>query len=43
MYIKIDLDENEIKKLEEFDCSIMFIYPEIQSILIKVYNAVKSD
>lgn len=40
MIVKIDCDKNEIKKLEEFDCSMMFAYPEIQSILIKVYKAI---
>ena len=40
MIVKIDCDKHEIKKLEEFDCSMMFAYPEIQSILIKVYKAV---
>lgn len=40
MIVKIDCDKNEIKKLEEFDYSMMYAYPEIQSILLKVYKAI---
>lgn len=40
MIVKIDCDKNEIKKLEGFDYSMMFAYPEIQSILVKVYKAI---
>ena len=43
MIVKIDCDKNEIKRLEEFDYSMMFAYPEIQSILVKVYKAVNEQ
>ena len=43
MIITLTLTDTEIKALEQFDSSIMFAYPEIQSILRKVYESSEQE
>ena len=43
MIITLTLTDTEIKALEQFDSSIMFVYPEMQSILKKVYESAKQE
>jgi hypothetical protein len=43
MVIALTLTNTEIKALEQFDSSIMFAYPEMQSILKKVYESAKQE
>ena len=43
MIITLTLTDAEIKALEQFDSSIMFAYPEMQSILRKVYESAEQE
>lgn len=43
MIIALTLTDTEIKALEQFDSSIMFAYPEMQSILKKVYESAEQE
>lgn len=43
MVIALTLTDTELKALEQFDSSIMFAYPEMQSILKKVYESAERE